>query len=310
MSNQKMEKYEDFAQGGILTHVHIGRSRCEGKIEGVKGQSSHEFVRYGKIQFLPPETESRLQKIEGAVRYQLRKMSLTDNYLILKDYKEYKEFFEQKQEEFFCIRDEIYENWADIVSKYKDNLQKVNHLVIKEAYIPNKESYKRSFYMDLETSMLPMFDIESLNENFNSIKDELKKSNKAQQERFVTEIQIKSLNELIEIVNSFMRKENGSKQKFSRKGAEKKIEKMQENSYFSTISKSIELIMDLLDSKNKHSIDTLAESTLVKIYKIAKEKGFEKQLSFKDSVVSAETLDLMADMLSAEDFKTENAMIA
>lgn len=244
------------------------------------------------------------------MRYQLRKLSLTDNYLTLKDYKEFKDFFEERQKEFFKIRDEIYNNWDNIVSAYKNNLNKVSHLMIKEAYIPNKEAYKKSFYVELETSMLPMFNIDELNENFNSIKEELRKSNKSQQERFVLEIQIKSMNELIEIVNSFIRKETGEKQKFSRKGAEKKIEKMKEKSHFSTINKSIELVLDLLDSKDKRSVDALAESTLIKIYKIAKEKGFNEQLNFENSLVSAETLESMSDILTADDFKTDNAMIA
>jgi hypothetical protein len=169
-SDNRSEKYQEFAKGGVVANIHIGRFRCETKIKGVKGENnSYDFLQFGKIKFLPSNLEKKLSQIESNMRYTLRKLSLTDSYMLLKDYEEFKVLYQEKRKEYFDIRDEIYDAWDDIIDKYKNNLSKVQHLDIDRAYIPSRDEYKKSFYMDLDVAMLPMFNLEELSESFNEI---------------------------------------------------------------------------------------------------------------------------------------------
>jgi hypothetical protein len=302
-SNNKNEKYQEFAKGGVVANVHIGRYRCEAKIKGVKGENnSYDFLHFGKIKFLPAGIEKKLSHIESNVRYTLKKLSLTENYMLLKDYEEFKVLYESKRNEYFDVRDEIYNSWDDIIDKYKNNLSKVQHLDISRAYIPSKDEYKRSFYMDMDVSMLPMFNLEELNENFNEIKEELKATNKLHQERFLQDVQVKMINELLEIISSFTKKEKEETKKFSRRSAEEKIEKIKERSFSVLVDSSVKLTEDLLSKRNKPNIvENLAEATLIKIYKLSKDKGLDSMVDWKNSFVQKEILEQMSEILSDEE---------
>lgn len=172
---ENVDKY--LQQKGVLVKVHVGRSRgnfeIKPKVLGINMQDKDvkeffkNYVKNGKMSFIPLSIEDELQAIETGIRMKLRRMSLgyDHSFMPIDVYKDFKEEVEKARERYFKARDTVLNQWWELKESFERRLDvalsKVNPIdkeKIIEATLekyPTKEKYKASFYLKTSLKAFP-----------------------------------------------------------------------------------------------------------------------------------------------------------
>lgn len=165
-------------KSGVYVFLNIGRKRGTIPLPkqlvglnkmGDEARAAWEsYVSLGNIRFIPAEDEAKLQAIEGALRYQLHKRTLSNGFMPMEKYLVFKPIFEATRDEYLAERDTILAKWPDLVSAFTeaiDVILKENKKLLKRdkialrkellSKIPSKESYKNSFSIRLMVETFP-----------------------------------------------------------------------------------------------------------------------------------------------------------
>lgn len=202
---------------GLFVSPHIGRSRIAIAIpkEWLQGDKDCEFrknnMKAGTIQFLPAADEAKLASLENAVRRKVKTLSvgMEGKFMPMTVYKdEFLPFFQDTKAEYFALRDKLVQNWDKLVDEFKASMHE--YLVTLPTYspelekglmasIPTAETFRRSFYMELERNPFPLMkDIGILDP---IIADEVRDSARDAAINMVHEVMATILNDVNEVLS-------------------------------------------------------------------------------------------------------------
>lgn len=167
---------------GLLVRETIGRKRSyievspemygvniEVKQEGTK-KFFEEHVRKGRLSFIPSYFDRKLTNLEGKVRIARRRATIgyDEKFMTMDSYNEFQKKFEVWKQEYYKIRDQIVNNWDQILLDFRASLESslsdlnsINHEEMIEkimSKIPDRENYRNSFYMNLILEAFPIAD--------------------------------------------------------------------------------------------------------------------------------------------------------
>ncbi|MBG9694156.1 hypothetical protein ABD91_25825 [Lysinibacillus sphaericus] len=167
---------------GILVRETIGRKRSYIEVSpemyGVdikkKQEGTRKFfedhVRKGRLSFIPSYFDRKLTNLEGKVRIARRRATIgyDEKFMTMESYNEFQKKFEDWKQEYYKIRDEIINNWDQIILDFRESLESslsdlnsINHDVMIDKImnkIADRENYYNSFYMNLVLEAFPIAD--------------------------------------------------------------------------------------------------------------------------------------------------------
>lgn len=215
LSNVKIldiDKY--FKQQGVLVDIHVGRLRNKVTLPpnafgvDIKDDDNletffDEYVKSGKVTYIPNSIEKRFQSIETNIRQKKKELSMgyDDKFMPIEVYKEFKKFIDEQKVKYFDVRDEVLAQWDVLIRNFKellnDSLGLMNALYKKElihdiySKLPSKEQFEESCYIEPELMAFPT------NENIDLFDEELS-------EEMRESIAKKSINTVYEILNNIL----------------------------------------------------------------------------------------------------------
>lgn len=182
---------------GLLVKVHVGRARGTKKVNfkdlGISNEEVLKFMdayfKDGEFNYIGLKRNKNFAKVESNLRKELRSRAIgyDGQFLTIPDYKDFKEVFEKEKVRYMKMRDEVCDDWDNIISEFCVQLKKslkdlgcedgVYQSILRS--IPSREYYKNSFYMNISLRAFPVletvdfFDSEIAELVQNSQKDEL-----------------------------------------------------------------------------------------------------------------------------------------
>ena len=207
-----IDKY--FKKQGLLVDIHVGRLRNKVTLPpnafgvDIKDDDSleiffDEYVKSGKVTYIPNSIEKKFQSIETNIRQKKKELSIgyDDRFMPIEVYKEFKIFLEEQKIKYFEVRDEVLTQWDILIRNFKELLDNslglMNALYKKElietiySKLPSKEQFGESCYIEPELMAFPTNEnIELFDED---LSDEMRES-----------IAKKSLNTVYEILNNML----------------------------------------------------------------------------------------------------------
>ena len=307
---ENVDKY--LQQQGVLVDVHVGRLRNKVDITpGMLGVDKdkteelstffNEYVKTGKICFIPMSYEKKFQSIETSLREKKREMAIgyDNKYMPIQTYKEYKIYMEN-------LKDEVLENWDSLIYSFKTTLEnslnemnaldrvKITQKIFEK--IPSKDTYGESFYVSTSLKAFPvMTNIDLFDESLN---DELRESIQKQSVNSVYEILSNILSDAFSSVNKILVYYNKN-----RRLTEKQltilrdlIPRISSKNIFKNVLVD-EIIQDLNNIRSLSDFDDMAEcceSVLARIYSFAKDIEVDVELDLSNSILSVDELEILA----------------
>ena len=216
-------------QQGVVVDVHVGRLRTKTTlnpkalgIEVDKNEDLNNFfkdyIKKGKVCFIPEKYESKLQSIETSLRNQRKLMSigLDGKYMPIEVYKNFKSYFLSKKKEYNEVMEEILLSWDLLMESFKMQLQSSLTLMSRSkdgsydeslfetivSKIPTKAKYEASYYVDLTVKAFPVLTNLSLFDD--TISDEIRESVRKESIDNIYEIMSTILSDLFENVNKVL----------------------------------------------------------------------------------------------------------
>ena len=314
---ENVDKY--LQQQGVLVDVHVGRLRNKVDITpgmlGVDKDTTeelstffNEYVKTGKICFIPMSYEKKFQSIETSLREKKREMAIgyDNKYMPIQTYKEYKIYMENKKAEYLNLKDEVLENWDSLIYSFKTTLEnslnemnaldrvKITQKIFEK--IPSKDTYGESFYVSTSLKAFPvMTNIDLFDESLN---DELRESIQKQSVNSVYEILSNILSDAFSSVNKILVYYNKN-----RRLTEKQltilrdlIPRISSKNIFKNVLVD-EIIQDLNNIRSLSDFDDMAEcceSVLARIYSFAKDIEVDVELDLSNSILSVDELEILA----------------
>lgn len=323
---------------GLIVKVHIGRKRNNSKInpkvfgidltrksEGLN-RFFNEHMDAGEIKFLPQTDEKALRNIDSSIRQAKIKYSIAydDSFMTLDLYKEFKEFFATKRDEYFAKRDAIVAKWEVIVESFKNDLlnsmKELNSVDQDRIYtsivskLPTKEEFKNSFYAEITATAFPVSEnLDMFNEE---IQREIREGLSDETIHTLYEAVGNTLNDAFQYVGNVI---NNAKKNDMDKIHHKTLIALKENAkrisqknIFNNakIEEIHTAIKELL--KSSEDIDLVveqAEIILAKTYCYALELGIANMIELKDSPLSEKELIELYEMFSDEEIDVENSPV-
>lgn len=303
--NVKVENIDKYiAQQGVVVRFSVGGGRnsyyISPKIYGVKEdelsddskQFMGEHIRDGRISFVPRAYEKKLRAIESKLKKKLREVAVgyEGSFVPLSSYPELKEYYEECQDEYFTLRDELVKNYPHMFRRFveiaKKSIEDLNAYEAEEelvkiiAKIPNQQKFKESFKMDMAVSGFPtmenldMFDVD--------IQEDIKKGSKKNSSNLVLETTISVINEGIASLSSVLRsgiKKDGRIHQRVLYGVNNGVKRMGEKNIFANpILDGIKNEMSYISKIEADSAIELAEKLIAKLY------GYASELRIEDAI--------------------------
>lgn len=299
-----------FRKEGVLVSESIGRMRVKYKLDekslgiNVTSKESKQFfsdhVKMGEISLLPKRLEDKLQRIESSVRQnrRLKSLGFENKFMDLETFKEHKQMFEQKKEEYFTLSEEIANEWELLVSAFKkelkevllelqvekEKLKEVEESVYKK--IPSKEVYKNSFYFNLKVKPIPSVgNIEMFSEE---MKESILHTHEEEMTNFVQDLVVQSLADVFTLLGKGMKQinKNGFLNKNTRDSIETLKQLLSRRNIVGnvTIKKSIQFLDKTLPYANGEEGLEEIELFAAQLYAYAKEMEFEDAFVYTEDL--------------------------
>lgn len=322
--NVSVENIDKFLQHkGVVVEVHAGRLRntvdVNPKMYGVNVDQSEEltaffkdYVKKGKMCFIPQSYEKQFQTIETSIRNKQRQLALGygNKYMPIETYKEFKEYFELKKKDYLFIKDDIGVVWDNLMDTFRytldvalDEMKALDKVLLKQQVldkIPSRDEYLNSIYLETSLKAFPvMTNIDLFDE---TIEEEIRESIQKDSVKSVYEILSNILEDSFTSVNKVLTfyNKNGNL-------TEKQL-KVLKDLKPRIASKNIlknglvdEVIHDLKEINSLDDNDDIAEkceSVLARIYGFAKDIEVEMCLDLRNSALSTEELEVIYEALS------------
>lgn len=303
---------------GLVVKEHIGRKRnyieISPKVFGVdvsqKGEEVKElfkeYMKMGKMSFIPDSYEKKLINLESSVRMTRRRESIgyDESFMTIEIYWDFVKYFEEKKREYFAIRDEIVSKWDMLIRRFKevllnslDELNALDKEIIFNSIVsrvPSKEEYQRSFYMSLSVKAFPV--VENLDMFDESIQKQIREGLNQETISTLYEIIGNALNDAFENVSRVLIsiEKNGKLASKTLGSINKTADRLAKKNIFHN-PKIDEIRRDILrvvsKSGNVEEVAELAENLLAKIY------GYAKELGVESSITSISSCPLSEDEL-------------
>lgn len=163
----------------VSVSVSVGRNRgviplptkqfgLDPKNLGEKGQGFYsDHMDAGCLRLIPREYEKRLGTVEMRIRNGIKKMEICDGFIPIVAYNSVKSLYEKVTDEYFDIREEILDNWDDILEDFRLGCEELldgvempsdlRKMFLRQilAQAPTKSSFAGSFYMTLNVTNYP-----------------------------------------------------------------------------------------------------------------------------------------------------------
>jgi|SRR5690625_79629 len=330
MGNEKMllegleeevtiENIDQFLQQqGVIVQVHVGRNRgtfeLAPKVMGVNLKSDsvkgffREYVKNGKLSFIPKEVEDRFHRVESGVREMRKRMAIgyDNSFMPIEVYKEFSEKVKEFREDYLAVRDDVIESWDSLKAGFENNLNSAlsemktdDKEMIFNAIIakyPSKEEYHDSFYLDTTLRAFPTMENLSLLDD--NLSEEVKESSIKENLKLVHEVLGFAFNEAFRVSNKIYKAyENTNKLASRTKGAiDTAIQKMKTRNLFNhpVVDQLIDDLGTLYNTKDADDGVELTESIMAKSYGACLDLDLMSYLDLEESELSLEDLEILA----------------
>ena len=170
------------AENGVLVDISCGRLRgrvsLPPKMYGLMPEKWDEdsknfyvdHVGLGQLTMVPKELDARLNQLDTRARRLVQSYTINGSYMLLADYEEFKEGFEEIRAEYLDTIDQIANQWADIRDSFitgvrttveargkgkvlKRDREKIIAEITKA--IPTAREYRERAYMKVEVRAFP-----------------------------------------------------------------------------------------------------------------------------------------------------------
>jgi hypothetical protein len=166
-------------RSGVILDLSFGGGRNSYKVPlkmfGVKEEKLSEggkefFERHAKdgtITLVPEEESKKFRAIEAKTHKKLREIAIGYNgrFVPVEDFEDFVEYFEKSKKEYMDRRDELVENYPNMIARFKEILAlSLSDLDVQDAKeefseimrkIPSQAVFADSFRADLSVSLLP-----------------------------------------------------------------------------------------------------------------------------------------------------------
>lgn len=304
---------------GVYVFLNIGRKRGTIPLPkqliglnkmGDEAKAAWEsYVSLGNIRFIPAEDEAKLQAIEGSLRYQLHKRTLSNGFMPMEKYLVFKTIFENVRDDYLAERDHILSKWPDLVASFTeaiDTILKENKKMLKRdkislrkellAKIPSKESYGNSFLIRLMVETFPdQPDVTDLPPELSG--DVLATWKEATVQNAVE--CIASLTQEVFDLCSHCASRYAERGEINGNNLNALIsmsQRIQENNLFQNpiLKDASALLKTLATTQDADDQEEIVENVLVSLYQYGKETGMELEIGKKG--LSKEALEAMASL--------------
>lgn len=327
--NVTVENVDEYLQKqGVLVKVHVGRLRNYVEVIpglfGVDISQSEElgsffknYIRNGRLNFIPSDYEKKLKSIEAKVRKMKASMAIgyDNEYLPIEIYKEFSRYVKEARVEYFEVRDSILANWVQLISIFKDSLQNsleqmgaLDKEVIQSSImsrIPTQDKYAESFYLRTSLKAFPV--MANVNLFDDEVAEEVRESLRQESVRSVYEIMGNLLNNAFQIINHGLHIfEEGRLTKATLNSIKNNSYQIQRKNLFKNAFID-EIVNDMytLSGTSKSDFSEAGEILLAKIYGYAYEIGVTNEIDLKNSILSEEELEILCSTFSQQ---TKEAM--
>lgn len=196
--------------GRIIIKCNLGLNLLDlSSFDDSEKNKINENVEGLSVKAVPKRLEAKLRSIDNATRQELQKRSIGKSTFITKNNLEaFMKFWDEKKAQYFEIRDEIVDNYKEIMDNFLEDQKKmisvlapdkVSYLMAEiKATIPSVETFRNSFYMELEFDTnvdLAVFSVATKKSIDSAIKENYQNK--------VFSIIGSALNEVFEAVNKF-----------------------------------------------------------------------------------------------------------
>ena len=313
-----LENLDKFLQSaGVLVRVHVGRIRgnmeLTPEVLGIDANKSDltkffsDYAKNGSMTFIPVAYEKELKKIESRLRMAKTRLAVgyDNSYMPLSTYHVFQDKLKDAQKEYYEVLDRILADWSNILNQFEMTLDQalmsLNPLKREEykkailGRIPDKKTYRESFYMHTSLKAFPVMENVSLPTD--ELTKEVKETAIDDNIRMVHEVLGGALNEAFEIVNTvFASYVKNRKVPPKTHGALKEAVKRvkQRDMFKNAMITQITVEMDDL-SYNLMSPDVpeMCENLLSKIYGYAREINVGAYINTKDSLLQPEDMEIL-----------------
>lgn len=328
--NVTVENVDEYLQKqGVLVKVHVGRLRNYVEVTpglfGVDVSQSEElgsffknYIRNGKLNFIPNDYEKKLRSIESKVRKMKASMAIgyDNEYLPIDIYKDFSKYVKEARVEYFEVRDNILANWIQLIKIFEDSLQNsleemgaLNKEVIHRSImsrIPTQDKYADSFYLRTSLKAFPV--MANVNLFDDDVAEEVRESLRQESVRSVYEIMGNVLNNAFQVVNRSLctyeenhRVTKTTLNSIKNNSYQIKKKNLLKNAFVDEIANDMYTLSGMSQSDFAESGEVL----LAKIYGYAHEIGVTTEIDLKNSLLSEDELELLCSTFSQQ---TQEAM--
>lgn len=312
---------------GVLLEASFGGGRNSYKISpesfGVDkdnlSDDSKDFfqnhLRDGTVVFVPRDKYKQLRSIESKTKKKLREITIGYNgqFVPIKDFEEFVEYFENSKNEYFAIRDELVADYPNIVSRFKKILSQslidmdVDIKVAEKQYLeivsklPSQTAFKNSFRADLSISLMPTVDEFDGYGFGDDIKEAISSQYQAIGNNLIGDSTVVVLQEavdsLVGLINSFNR--SGNVHHKTREGLKNCVVKMERKNIFE--NKKLDEVKDrvkcLINTESDMAVQQ-SEILLAEIYVYSKKIDIDSKIDLSKSSILPMELERLHEVLN------------
>lgn len=307
-------------QSGLLVKVHVGRARGAKKVNlkalGINDKEVLEFMKEyfknGEFNYIGIRKNQDFAKVESNLRKELasRAIGYDGQFLTIEDYKEFKKIFEKEKVRYLEMRDNVYNDWDNIIGEFKTNLkdalfklgcQDPNIYQSILDSIPSQDKYRDSFYVSISLKAFPVLE----NANFfdPEIADLLEDTQQNELASCVNEVTGNVLGLAFKTLDNTLNKcsETGKVEYRTRNTLMTTSKKLTRrniagNQFIFNVAMEFDKCHSLLENKEYDDFLDVGEDVLIKIYGHLKELHLLEYINFKNTMYSEEELDLLYDI--------------
>ncbi|AMN31381.1 hypothetical protein BFS06_11850 [Clostridium perfringens] len=320
-------------KSGLLVKVHVGRIRGNTKINvkafGVNDENVLKFMDdyfiNGAFDYVGLQMNKKLKSIEANLRKELKERAIgyDGQFLTIPDFRDFKEVFNREKKRYISIRDEIFNDWDNIICNFKKRLKdslfkmgcedpNIYQGIIDD--IPSKEKYKESFYMEMSLSAFPVLENKSYFDL--DIFEELEASKRNDALNCIEDIIRTILSKTFDVLDNTLKiiDEKGclrgkSKSSFINNIKNLKIRNISGNYFVNEVINDLECSANLLDNGLFDDFLEYGEELLVKIYGYLKAYNLLNKIDFRKTFYSIEQLDMILKIHENSQKKKQNQTV-